>query len=80
MHLQCFTPTRYVKGVATRTYEHEDRYLICSKLLWERLLVLCGLYYACPSNICFSDNFFFSTCDVSLKKKKKKDTHTERLP
>ena len=32
MHLQCFTPRRYVMGVVTRTYERDDLYPICSKL------------------------------------------------
>ena len=28
MHLQCFTPTHYVMGVATRTYKRDDHYQI----------------------------------------------------
>ena len=30
MHLQCFTPTCYMMGVATRTHKRDDHYLICT--------------------------------------------------
>ena len=42
MHLQRFTPTLYVMGVATRTYKRDDRYPICTKLHCRCLLALCG--------------------------------------
>ena len=42
MHLQCFTPTLYVMGVATRTYKRDDHYPICTKLHYGCLLALCG--------------------------------------
>ena len=42
MHLQRFTPTRFVVGVATRTYKRDDHYPICTKLHYGCLLALCG--------------------------------------
>ena len=45
MHLQCFTPTRYVRGVATHAHKRDDHYPICSQLNYASFadtLGLCG--------------------------------------
>ena len=33
MHLQCFPPTRYVRGGASGAHNRDDLYLILSKLI-----------------------------------------------
>ena len=49
MHLQCFTPTRYVMGVSTRTYERDDHYPTRSKLQYGCLLAMCGPIMPVPT-------------------------------
>ena len=67
-----FTPTRYVVGVATRTYKRDDHYSICTKLLYGCPLALCGPMWTFPHNF-----FFCLVCQLRLlvKKKKKKVNH-----
>ena len=56
IRLQCFTPTRYVRGVVTRAHKRDDHYPICSIMLKGHLL---AFYCACSYTMClFSDNFF----------------------
>ena len=72
MHLQCFTPTLYVMGVATRTYKRDDHYLIGTKLHYGCLLALCGPTMHVATLCGVFRTFFFAYC-VShgcLKKKK----------
>ena len=45
MHLQCFTPTRYVRGVATRAHERDDHYPLLSKLMRRLPAYIIWLYY-----------------------------------
>ena len=69
MHLQCFPPTRYVRGGATRAHERDDHYpLYCIGCL----LALYGSTMH-PVQLCsgFRTIFFLLSVLVALKKKKK---------
>ena len=48
MHLQCFTPTRYM---ATCTHKRDNLYPICSKLLCRVPASIVWLYYACSYTV-----------------------------
>ena len=71
MHLQCFTPTRYVRGVATRAHAIDDHYPLLSKLMYR--LPACILYCVSSSTMWwFSDNFFLLSV-WSPRKRRKND-------
>ena len=80
MQLQCFTPTLYVMGVATRTYKRDDHYPICTKLHYGCLLALCGPTMHVATLCGGFRTFFFFFCLVCqprlLEKKKKKKKFT----
>jgi hypothetical protein len=64
MHLQCFPPTRYVMGGATRAHIRDDLYPILSKLEFGRPAYIVWLYNALWLFYeVFLDNFFL--CLVS---------------
>jgi hypothetical protein len=71
MHLQCFPPTRYVMGGATRAHVRDDLYPICSKMEYGEPVCIVWLYNALYA--VFLDNFFllsvWSPC-YTLRKKK----------
>ena len=67
IRLQCFPPTRYVRGAVTRTYERDDHYPICS-MHTSRVT---------SYTVLLSGQFFFFLLPVSatrLEKKNKKKT------
>ena len=72
IHLQRFTPTLYVMGVAT--YKRDDHYPICTKLHYGCLLAFVWPYYACSYTMwSFPDTFFFClVCQPWLLGKKEK--------
>ena len=73
MHLQCFTPTLYVMGVAAGTYKRDDHYPIYTKLHYGYLACIMWSYYACSYTMwTFPDNFFFClVCQPRLLEKNK---------
>ena len=46
MHLQCFPPTRYVRGGAARAHKRDDLYPIWSNLEYRLPACIAWLYYA----------------------------------
>ena len=63
IRLQRLTPTRYVRGVATRTRERYDHYQVCSKTQYWCLFVLCGHCISLPTQFVASPTiFFFLVC------------------
>ena len=74
IHLQRFTPTLYVMGVAT--YKRDDHYPICTKLHYGACLHLCGptMHVATLCGVLRTIFFFCLVCQPWLlgKKKKKK--------
>ena len=62
MRLQCFPPTRYVRGGATRAHKRDDLYPISSKLTYRLPACIVWLYYASSSKLDYMEvsGHFFS--------------------
>ena len=69
MRLQCFPPTRYVRGGDTRAHKRDDLYPISSKLKYRLPACIVWLYYACfqLDYMEVSGHFFFLLSVVPLK-------------
>ena len=73
MRLQCFPPTRYVMGGASRVHIRDNLYQICSKVEYGEPACTVWLYNAVYLYYGFSGQFFFLlSVSARLKKKKKR--------
>ena len=62
MHLQCFPPTRYVRGGASRAHKRDDLYQLWTKLKFRLPACIVWLYYASSSTMWWFLDFFSAQC------------------